>query len=98
MSARCLRLRDLLFQVSQEVQRVERLELVKICSPQLIQHLAIKRSEQHLLMIPSMPIARTRAVDRTCNWLVRSRSQLFAELVLALFMTLQNCTRALDDA
>ena len=45
-----------------------------------------------------MPIARARAINRAHNRLARARSQLLAELMLALFMTLQNFASAFDDA
>src|SRR5579872_4043916 len=50
-------------------------------------------------MIAAMAIARRCAtISGSRNGLVRARSQLLAELMLALFVTLQNFASTFDDA
>ena len=56
---------DLLLQVSEKIQRIKRLELIKIGSPKFVQDIAVERRKQHLLMIPAVTIARRCAVCRS---------------------------------
>src|SRR5712691_6588045 len=74
------------FQLGEEIESVQWLQLVEIRFAELLQHFAIERGEEHLLIA-----VLVRKIG--C-----ARGKRFAELMLALLMPFQHFASAFDDA
>ena len=74
------------FQLGEEIEGVERLQLIEVRASQFFDHFAIERSEEHLLM--AVLVGEVGS----------ARRKRFAEFVLALLMPFQDFASALDHA